>query len=134
MRPQKISVGELMQRSYSYDLSDQITQISRQDKTQSGITAYAYDRAGRLTDVTPSAGLAQTEEHYTYDAVGNRTSSQIGGQSQPNWQYNADNQLIQWGQGAEETKLTYSASGQTQTQTRAGQNTTYSYNAADRLA
>ena len=76
----------------------------------------------------------QAEEHYTYDAVGNPISSQIGGQSQPNWQYNVDNQLTQWGQANEQTTLTDSASGQTQTQTRAGQNTIYSYNAADRLA
>ena len=49
------------------------------------------------------------------------------------WQYNADNQLIQWGQGAEETKLTYTPNGHTETETKGNTTKTYRYNASDRL-
>ena len=70
-------------------------------------------------------------ETYSYDAVHNRQSSA----HQPGtWTYNADNQLTQWGQGAEETKLTYTPNGHTETETKANTTKTYRYNASDRLS
>ncbi|KQM79565.1 hypothetical protein, partial [Xylophilus sp. Leaf220] len=61
-------------------------------------------------------------ERYTYDAVGNRTSSA----HQPGaWAYGADNELLQWGTGAEQTRLRYNANGNLQQQSYAGQTRTH---------
>ena len=118
-----------LDRQYRYDLAGNITEIQGEE----GTTAYAYDRLNRLTQVKPDPALQALglpEEGYAYDAVHNRTTSA----HQPGaWQYNADNQLTQWGINHEQVTLTYTASGQTKTERKNGQTRTYHYNAADRL-
>ncbi|KAF5304315.1 hypothetical protein FQR65_LT08007 [Abscondita terminalis] len=58
-----------------------------------GKTDYGYDQLDRLTQAAPDQNLQTLglpQEQYSYDAVGNRTSSA----HQPGvWSYNGDNQL-----------------------------------------
>ena len=69
-------------------------------------------------------------ESYSYDPVHNRSSS---GHQPGAWVYNADNQLMQWGQGAEQTTLTYTATGHTESETKDNRTRNYSYDAEERL-
>ena len=97
-------------------------------------TRYDYDKLSRLTKAEPPPNL-QTQlglpvESYSYDPVHNRSSSA----HQPGaWVYNADNQLMQWGQGAEQTTLTYTATGHTESETKDNRTRNYAYDAEERL-
>lgn len=82
----------LASRQYHYNVAGNITQI----ESDLGKTSYGYDNLDRLTQALPDQDLQSLglpAEMYSYDAVGNRTSSQ----HQPGvWKYNGDNQLTQY--------------------------------------
>lgn len=119
----------VMDRHYAYDPAGNIAQR----QTEQGSYNYKYDLLNQLTLAMPSAELQQSGllvESYAYDAIGNR----IGSGHQPgNWQYNSQAQLSQWGDGAQQTKLTYTANGNTATETAITNALSYVYNAVDRL-
>gem|GEM_PF-2376205 len=56
---------------YSYNTANQITQITEPSKTRT----FVYDNADRLT--TSTSTLPNQNESYTFDDVGNRTSSHL---------------------------------------------------------
>jgi YD repeat-containing protein len=58
----------LFDRNYTYNTANQISQIAETAQTRN----FGYDNLDRLTSVTGS-----TSESYSFDAVGNRTSSQL---------------------------------------------------------
>lgn len=134
LRPTEIKVSKnnqaQMDHRYSYDA---INLTSKQ--TLDGTTTYAYDNLDRLTQATPPATLQAAPTHlpveqYGYDAVHNRTSSQ----HQPGtWTYGPDNQLMSFGEGAEQTSLEYDGNGHQVKRTVNGTVTQYRYDAAERL-
>lgn len=119
----------LLNRSYSYDKVGNIVQSN----TEEGIIDYRYDLLDRLTVATPSKLLQQKGlpiESYSYDAIANR----IGSSHQPgDWQYDAKNQLTQWGEENSITVLSYTATGNVAKEIVNGKERTYIYNTADRL-
>ncbi|MFV0478024.1 MAG: RHS repeat domain-containing protein [Parahaliea sp.] len=145
-RPLTIEVSNsssqsLSQRQYQYSSAGNITQLG----SELGQTDYGYDRLNRLTQATPDAALhalGLPVERYTYDAVGNRTSS---AHQSGVWRYNADNQLTQYPQTvpfspapfnqspAIDTQINYSPQGHTLKESNSHTTRDYGYNAADRL-
>ena len=59
------------QADYTYNAADLRTSFT----SRSGTTAYTYDGASQLTSATPPPATGLPNEQYTYDPVGNRTSS-----------------------------------------------------------
>ncbi|WP_239375248.1 RHS repeat domain-containing protein [Snodgrassella gandavensis] len=131
-RPVQIKLSSkgqtLLERNYSYDKVSNISRI----QTEKGSSSYQYDPLDRLTQVKPdSETTEQRAESYSYDAIGNRIGS---AQQAGEWQYNDLNQLIKWGEGKQQTSLTYTANGQLSTEESANKKLSYSYNAAERLS
>lgn len=118
----------LLDRNYSYDKVSNISHI----QTEKGSSSYQYDQLDRLTQVKPeSETTEQQTESYSYDAIGNRTGS---AQQPGEWLYNNQNQLVKWGEGKQQTSLTYTPNGQLSTEENANKKLSYSYNAAERLS
>lgn len=118
----------LLERNYSYDKVSNISHI----QTEKGSSSYQYDQLDRLTQVKPeSETTEQQTESYSYDAIGNRTGS---AQQPGEWLYNNQNQLVKWGEGKQQTNLTYTPNGQLSTEENANKKLSYSYNAAERLS
>src|SRR5439155_15328235 len=116
---------------YTYDVADRLTQIAQGASTvgftydnatrrstltlPNGVTvAYSFDAASQLTGLTYSLGQTTLGNlTYAYDAAGRRTSA--GGSfartrlplAVSSTNYNANNQLTQWGTAA----LTYDLNG-----------------------
>jgi RHS repeat-associated protein len=65
-------VNTIADRQYQYNTASQITQIAEPASTRS----YGYDDIDRLTAASYTNPL-QPNENYTYDRVGNRTTSQL---------------------------------------------------------
>lgn len=117
-----------LERRYSYDAAENITE----QHTEDGTYVYGYDGLDRLIHALPPPALQTLlpVERYQYDAAHNRIDSA----HQPGaWYYNADNQLLQWGSGSLLNILTYNANGNISSEDSQGVITTYSYNAVDRL-
>jgi RHS repeat-associated protein len=129
----------IMDYRYQYDKAGNITQR----QTEEGIYQYGYDTLDRLTQAIPPTPLQQNEtnpnglpiEGYGYDAVHNRIASQ----HQPGtWNYNQNNQLLQWGVENDKTSYTYNKLGHTEQETIIqneiiAKQRSYYYNAAERL-
>ncbi|MGE9657748.1 cytidine deaminase-like fold-containing protein [Snodgrassella alvi] len=119
----------LLQRNYQYDKSGNIIQ----SKTEEGTTDYRYDILDRLTQVNPDQKLRQkglSAEAYSYDSIDNR----IGSVNQAEkWQYNSNNQLIQWGSGEQQTVLSYDESGNLINEQKANKNNNYQYDHINQL-
>lgn len=117
----------LLDRQYTYDKVGNISHI----ETEKGGSSYQYDLLNRLVLVKPSTEVQGIEaESYNYDAIGNR----IGSAQQPGeWVYNNLNQLTKWGEGSNQTTLTYTPNSQLATEVTADKNLSYHYNVADRL-
>lgn len=129
----------VMDFRYTYDSAGNIIQRVTED----GEYNYIYDKLDRLTGATPPASVQASPsnqsglpvEQYSYDAVHNRISSA----HQPGpWTYNADNQLLSYGQNTQRQTYTYDANGNTIKQVTGDANTpsntrTFLYNAAERL-
>ncbi|PIT54762.1 hypothetical protein BHC44_03235 [Snodgrassella alvi] len=119
----------LLQRNYQYDKSGNIIQSN----TEQGIIDYRYDALDRLTQVNPDQSLQQkglSVESYSYDATGNRTGSahQTG-----EWQYNSNGQLTQWGEGKQQTALSYDATGNLISEQLNGKQRSYQYDSINQL-
>ena len=140
-RPASIKVHtsskqNILNLAYQYDPDNNITRIDRQlgnTTTLTGHTLYTYDQLNRLTTVAPSQTLIAQglpEEHYSYDAVHNRTSSA----HQPGtWQYDTGNRLTQWGMDNTQITYAYTDAGHIHTETGINHSKTFQYNAAERL-
>jgi RHS repeat-associated protein len=129
-----------MDYRYQYDKAGNIVQR----QTEEGIYQYGYDTLDRLTRAIPPTSLQQNEtnpnglpiEGYSYDAVHNRIASQ---HQQGTWNYNQNNQLLQWGIDDDKTSYnTYNKLGHTEQETVIQNGITakqrsYYYNAAERL-
>jgi YD repeat-containing protein len=93
--------------------------------------SYQYDTAYLLTQANQPSPLQNRT--YQYDAVGNRNASD----ETANWNYNANHQLLSYGEPASSTSLDYDANGSTVTKTitnASGSDTdAYSYDIANRL-
>src|SRR5574341_1751402 len=83
-------------------------------------TAYGYDQAGRMTDVTVDGTLTA---HYEYDGNGNRLSVTRPGTGTVSGTYDAQDRLLTYGA----VTYTHTANGDLQTATSGGETTTYSY-------
>lgn len=108
----------LMSRDYQYSAAGNILSKA----TEHGTYAYGYNNLYRLTS---ASNPSYPDESYTYDAVGNRTSSaNLGGA----WNYNLDNELLDH----PGTSFTYDANGNL-IRKSAGDVVNYVYDVADRL-
>ncbi|MFT3779453.1 MAG: RHS repeat-associated core domain-containing protein [Ottowia sp.] len=140
-RPTSIEVKNqaaqlLAKRLYQYDQAGNITEI----ESDLGKTTYGYDHLDRLTQASPDNALQITglpQEQYSYDQVGNRTSS---GHQPGAWAYNADNQMTQYPRTTPfsaaapvDTSVSYTAQGHTKQETNAQGTKDYGYSAAERL-
>ena len=99
---------------------DSLGRITQKNETISGVTttfAYAYDTAGRLSEVKQNGTTTAT---YTYDANGNRLSGP-GLSTAPT--YDAQDRLLTYGNAT----YTYTANGELLTKSSGGQTTTYTY-------
>jgi RHS repeat-associated protein len=125
MRPKSVLVTDpasnvIMSETYTSDANSNI--VSKY--TEHGEYSYAYDDLNRLiTAEIPDYG----SERYTYDAVGNRTSSGVSGNV---WSYNGGNQLISIG---DSSTFSYNTAGNLATKTVSGVSYTYAYNEENRL-
>jgi RHS repeat-associated protein len=124
----------LLDYRYSYDAMSNILQR----QTQDGAYGYGYDNLDRLTAATPPPAMQASVgnpnglplEAYTYDGVHNRLTSQ----HQPgSWQYNANSELLSYGQAAGAVVVQYDANGHTVQKTANGQPQHLSYDVAERL-
>ncbi|MCI0536413.1 MAG: hypothetical protein L0Z50_14430 [Verrucomicrobiales bacterium] len=110
-----------------YDLQlsrDKLGRITTKIETVGGATrtfGYAYDEAGRLTEVKQDGATIET---YTYDPNGNRLTSGATTAT-----YDAQDRILRFG----ETSYTYNANGDLLTRTSGGRTTAYSYDALGNL-
>ena len=111
--------NELLRYQFSYDKMDNITA----KQTEHGDYDYSYDNLYRLTT---AYNPIQTDEAFTYDAVGNRlTDADTAG----NWTYNDNNELLT----TDNIQYIYDANGNMVQKTDGGVVTNYIYNVEDRL-
>jgi RHS repeat-associated protein len=115
--------------SYTYTLSPNGTRTKVVNADGSSVS-WTYDNASRLTGETDQDqhGTTTFQASYAYDAVGNRTSATINGQT-TTYTYNTLDQLTSAGS----TQYSYDGRGNLTTVTNGTSVTTYSYDAADRL-
>jgi RHS repeat-associated protein len=119
--------GQFFSISYTRDGLGRSTQKTETIDRDTNIFEYAYDLAGRLTDVsrngTPIA-------HYEYDSNGNRLSysGELGNFAGT---YDAQDSLLQY----RNFTYSYTANGelQSKTETATGETTAYAYNALGNL-
>jgi RHS repeat-associated protein len=107
---------------------DKLGRITAKTETLGGVSdtyEYAYDLAGRLTQVKKNGVAVAT---YTYDSNGNRLSFTGPGGSL-NATYDNQDRMTQYG-GA---TYAYTANGELQSKTVAGQTTNYQYDTAGNL-
>ena len=74
-------VTPVLDLDYTYDLAGNITDIDDIGGGSRGRN-YAYDPLHRLTqgqELAPGGGSVSLQTDYTYDAVGNRTTRNVGG-------------------------------------------------------
>ncbi len=103
---------------------DKLGRITQKNETIGGTTtvyAYSYDQAGRLATVTLN-GAGTPFVTYSYDSNSNRLSATYGGPP-ITATYDAQDRLTQYGVFT----YTYTANGELQSRTMAGQTTQYSY-------
>jgi RHS repeat-associated protein len=117
--------GALYGVQYTRDLLGRITQ--KVETVGGTITTddYAYDAAGRLTEVRKDASVVAV---YMYDANGNRLSAD-GPADSATGTYDAQDRLLSYG-GA---SYTYSPNGEILSKTEGGQTTSYRYDARGHL-
>ncbi len=104
--------------------------LGEQGLNGSDTFTWTYDAAYRLTGETRvNFGTTTYQASYSYDAVGNRTSATINGQT-TNYTYNSLDQLTSTSAGAQDS---YDGRGNLTQITLGSSTTSYSYDAADRL-
>lgn len=119
--------------TYTYDNAGKPTNVAY---PVSGFSlAYAYDLAGRLTQITHNTAILPQVITYTLDAVGNRTNMQVGSQTPTTYQYDSLYRLesVSYPDGGS-TTYTYDAVGNRLSMFRSGIGSTgYIYDDADQL-
>ncbi|MBI5024953.1 MAG: hypothetical protein HZC18_08185 [Candidatus Omnitrophica bacterium] len=110
---------EVFKTEYTRDALGRITRKVETLDTVTATTDYAYDVAGRLSEVTTDGVVTA---RYGYDDNGNRVSRDTGGVSTIGT-YDDQDRLLNYGGNA----YTYTANGELLTRTAAGQTTTYDY-------
>jgi len=105
---------------YQFNAASQITQIA--EPTNAG--NYSYDALDRLTAAAYTNAL-QTSESYTYDSVGNRTSSHLS----PSYGYQPFNRLA----GTSSASYTYDTNGNLISKTDASGTVQYIWDFENRL-
>jgi RHS repeat-associated protein len=119
------SGSDLYATQYVRDPLGRITQKTETIDGQTNAYTYAYDPAGRLTEIKRDGSTVAT---YFYDSNGNRLSStDVSGTVTGS--YDVQDRLTQYGS----ITYTYTANGELQGKTAAGQTTTYTYDALDNL-
>ncbi|HHW85535.1 MAG TPA: hypothetical protein GX400_04935, partial [Chloroflexi bacterium] len=111
----------LFANTYARDRLGRITVLTETVAGVTAVYAYAYDVAGRLTEVRQDGSVIAS---YTYDSNGNRLTGPGG----PGV-YDAQDRLLQYGDNV----YAYAASGELMHKTRNGQSTTYDYDAMGNL-
>ncbi len=89
-------------------------------------TTYGYDLSGRLTDVWQDGGLI---EHYSHNAHGNRTSTELAGQPAVAATFDAQDRILTFGA----TTYTHAITGERLSKTTPAGPTTYAYDTLGRL-
>ena len=112
--------NNVMAYTYTHDPLDNITQKS----TEHGDYTYDYDTLQRLTSADNPE--TQTDEAFTYDAVGNRLTD---AENTDTWTYNQNNEL----ETHSNTSYEYDDNGNTVKKTLNGVTTLFFYNLEDRL-
>jgi RHS repeat-associated protein len=107
-------------RQYQYNAASQVTQIAEPSITRS----YDYDPTDRLTSASYTGSL-QPNENYAYDAVGNRTSSQLSA----SYSYQPFNRLT----NTSTASYSYDADGNLISRTDSGGTTQYVWDFENRL-
>lgn len=136
-RVEQIAFNE-QQVQFIYNNQDQITQITRDNGVQTGIT---YDNAGRIISIIH---LSSSDErldgfNYQYDAVGNVIRIDRVDGSRVNYSYDIEHRLIgeRWLNSIGETvyvvSYRYDAVGNRIEEIRNGQRTLYTYDNQNRL-
>lgn len=110
----------LKDRQYQYNAASQITQIAEPSTTRS----YGYDATDRLTSASYTNPV-QPNENYAYDAIGNRTSSQLSG----SYGYQPFNRLT----NTSTASYSYDSNGNLISKTESGETTQYVWGFESRL-
>jgi RHS repeat-associated protein len=111
-------------------MRDKLGRITDKNETLAGTTTswhYAYDIAGRLTDVQQNGTLVS---HYEYDGNGNRTRAQyplLAADLAAT--YDDQDRMLTYGPNS----YTYTANGELASKTNAGGTTTYNYDVLGNL-
>ena len=113
-------VTTLADRQYQYNSGSQITQIAE----PSSIRSFAYDVVDRLTAAVYTNPL-QPNENYSYDAVGNRTSSHLSA----SYGYQTFNRMT----NTSTSTFTYDPNGNVIAKTDAAGTTRYNWDFENRL-
>ncbi|NJD69712.1 MAG: PKD domain-containing protein [candidate division NC10 bacterium] len=120
-----VSGSPVFATTYTRDRLGRITQKVETIYGSTDTFDYAYDQAGRLTEVTKNGTVLSS---YTYDGNGNRLSLTTPSGT-VNGSYDAQDRLTQYGS----TTYSYSANGDLQSTTTGGQVTTYQYDVLGNL-
>jgi RHS repeat-associated protein len=117
----------LSQFSDSYNSDGLRSQLSETLGTQTATVTYTYDTLHRLKDEVRTGGDAY-QNHFTYDAAGNRLTWNDGFGT-TTYTYDAADRLTQAGN----TSYTYNANGSRLTKTLSSSTTSYSYDYDEQL-
>jgi RHS repeat-associated protein len=115
----------LLEMQYSRDSLGRITQKTETIDGATETVAYAYDLAGRLTEVRKNGALIAS---YTYDANGNRLSRTTPGGT-VSGTYDAQDRLLAYG----DATYSYTANGELQSKTTPTGTTSYLYDVVGNL-
>jgi RHS repeat-associated protein len=111
------------QLSFTYEARDadgRLTRVVEEHESGTDTTEYAYDRVGRLAQVTRNGVVSET---YSYDPNSQRLTATQDGVSVSPIVWDDRDRLLQYGA----VTYTYDALGRRQTRTQSGQTTTYTY-------
>ncbi len=117
--------NQLYSASYTVDSLGRFESTTEAVGGSTRIIEYAYDLAGRLSEVRQDGVVTST---YTYDANGNRLS-RTNGSGMVSAVYDAQDRLIQYGN----TTYEHTPDGELQKKTTGGQITTYQYDSVSNL-
>ncbi|MEZ4315092.1 MAG: RHS repeat-associated core domain-containing protein [Polyangiaceae bacterium] len=121
------SSSQLLSRTFVRDAVGRIASVTEvKGGGAPSVIAYQYDLAGRLTDVLHDGTPA---EHYAYDAHGNRTTTDLTGQSSIAATFDAQDRLLAFGAAT----YTHAVTGERTSKTVGTDTTTYSYDAFGQL-
>ncbi len=123
----KSDASTLSQFSYTYNSDGLRSQVNETLGSQTATVTYTYDALHRLKDEVRT-GADAYENHFTYDAAGNRLTWNDG-VGTTTYTYDAADRLTQDGN----TTYTYNANGSRITKTLNGSTTNYSYDFDEQL-